>query len=69
MKVIYMQDTIDLIEVRNGKEEALSIIAQGTVIPGVEDSDEKSYLLIEEKEEDVRENTLQEGHKWQDQST
>jgi hypothetical protein len=68
MKVIYMQDTIDLIEVRNGKEEALAIIAQGIVIPGVEDSDEKSYLLIEE-EEDVRENTLQEGHEGQDQST
>lgn len=60
MKVIYMQDTIDLIEVRNGKEEALAIIAQGTVIPGVEDSDEKSYLLIEEKEDEP--NNLQEGH-------
>jgi len=61
MKLIYMQDTIDLIEIRNGKTEALAIIAKGTVIPGVEDSNEKSYLLIEEKEEDVQEN-LQEGH-------
>lgn len=69
MKVIYMQDTIDLIEVRNGKEEALSIIEQGIVIPGVEDSNKKSYLLIEEKEEDVRENTLQKGHEGKDQST
>jgi len=58
MKVIYMQDTIDLIEIRNGKEEALAIISRGTIIPGVEDSDEKSYLLIEEEELDVRENTL-----------
>jgi hypothetical protein len=55
-----MQDTIDLIEVRNGKVEALALIELGTIIPGVEDSDEKSYLLIEE-EEDVQEN-LQEGH-------
>jgi hypothetical protein len=55
-----MQDTIDLIEVRNGKVEALDLIAQGIIIPGVEDSNEKSYLLIEEKE-DVQEN-LQEGH-------
>lgn len=61
MKVIYMQDTIDLIEVRNGKEEALALIGLGTVIPGVEDSNEKSYLLIEEKEEDGADD-LQEGH-------
>ena len=61
MKVIYMQDTIDLIEVKNGRKEAMAIIAQGTVIPGVEDSNEKSYLLIEEKEEDEADN-LQEGH-------
>jgi hypothetical protein len=60
MKVIYMQDTIDLIEVRNGKEEALGLISQGIVIPGVEDSNEKSYLLIEEKEDNVQED-LQEG--------
>jgi len=61
MKVIYMQDTIDLIEIRNGKEEALAIISRGTIIPGVEDSDEKSYLLIEEEELDVQEN-LQKRH-------
>lgn len=62
MKVIYMQDTIDLIEVRNGKKEALALIGLGTVIPGAEDSNEKSYLLIEEKEEDES-NSLQERHK------
>lgn len=61
MKVIYMQDTIDLIEVRQGKEKALGIISQGIIIPGVEDSNEKSYLLIEEKENES--NDLQEGHK------
>lgn len=61
MKVIYMQDTIDLIEVKNGKKEALALIGLGIVIPGVEDSNEKSYLLIEEKEEDGADD-LQEGH-------
>lgn len=61
MKVVYMQDTIDLIEVRNGKTEALALIGLGTVIPGVEDSNKKSYLLIEEKEEDGADD-LQEGH-------
>jgi hypothetical protein len=66
MKIVYMQDTIDLIEIRNGKAEALSIIAQGIVVPGVEDSNEKSYLLIEEQEEYVSENSVQERHEGKD---
>ncbi len=51
MKLIYMQDTIDFIEVEKGKEHAIEIINQGVVIPGIEGSGEKSYLLIENEEE------------------
>ena len=52
MKIIYMQDTIDLLEKINGKEEVLALIEQGVVIQGEEDSNEKSYLLIEKENND-----------------